>query len=144
MNRDAILATLIGFGIGLLITGVLIVSPNIVKSLPRFSLPQVSFFKTSPKPTPTPAATPTGLTIDSPLADTIADKDGLLISGKTASGATVVIQGPLDEDVKVAADGKYAGKITLVEGKNEVTVTSYDGTKPLTQIVTVYYTPEDF
>ncbi|MFZ5845259.1 MAG: hypothetical protein ACOY0S_02210 [Patescibacteria group bacterium] len=148
MNRDAILATLIGFGIGLVITGILVLSPNLTKKLGPLSLPKITFSlpqlkpKSSPTPTPTP---PPALTLDSPLPEAVENKAELLVSGKTSSGAIVVIQGPQDEDVTlVKEDGKYAGKVTLLEGKNEIMVTGYISGKPLKQTVTVFYTPEEF
>lgn len=146
MNKDALLATLIGFGIGLLITGMLLVGPSLAKGLPKFSLPTISLPKPKPpqaktSPTPTPATFQ--LTIDSPLADAIEQKAEALVSGKTSPGATVVVAGPLDETVVVVKeDGTYAGKVKLTEGKNEIVVTSYLKTEVKALTVTVYYTPE--
>ncbi len=138
MNKDAILATLIGFGIGLLITGLLLVGPNITKFLPKINLPA----KVS-APTPTPTPSQFAVTIESPLADAIENTTDLLVSGVTSPGATVVIAGSVDDTaVSAQPDGKYAGKITLTEGKNEIVVTSYLETKQISQSITVYYTPE--
>jgi hypothetical protein len=54
-------------------------------------------------------------------------------------------RGESTENVIIAnAEGSYAGKISLGEGKNEITVTSYAGANVQAQSVTVYYTPEDF
>jgi hypothetical protein len=145
MNKDVILATLIGFGIGLLITGLLLVGPNITKMLPKINLPAITFFQSKQKPTATPTPTPSQftITIESPLAGTIENSTDLLVSGVTAPGSTVVIAGSVDDTVAVAqSDGKYAGKITLIEGKNDIIVTSYRETKQASQTVTVYYTPE--
>lgn len=138
MNRDAILATLIGLGLGLVITGIIVLGPTMTKNLPKFSLPNILISKpTGPTPTPTPAFT--GLTIDSPLPDSIATDTNIVVSGKTAAGSTVVVQGPTDEDVVEASQGAYAAKISLVEGKNEITVTSYSDTKIQTQTLSVFY-----
>jgi len=145
MNKDAILATLIGFGIGLLITGLLLVGPNITKALPKINLPAMTWFQSKQQqpnaPTPTPP--PTGFTIESPLTDAIENTSEILVSGVTIPGSTVVIAGVVDDTVAVAqADGKYAGKITLTEGKNDIVVTGYDQTKQVNKTITVYYTPE--
>ena len=155
MNKDALFATLIGLGIGLLLTGIILVGPNIAKSLPsikwptisKISLPSFSFPK---KATPTPASNTAmqpskhTVTIDSPLDGSIEDKESLLISGTTTKNATVVIQGIQDDMITVVnTDGKYAGKITLIEGKNDITVTSFNEQKEqATQTITVFYTPE--
>ncbi len=148
MNKDALLATLIGFGIGLLITGVLLVGPSLVKGLPKLSLPHISFSlpkmpAAQVKPTPTPKQGAFLLTIDSPLADAIEQNSDVLVSGKTNSGATVVIAGPIDEAVvAVKQDGTYAGKVKVQEGKNDITVTGYVKAEQKALTVTVYYTPE--
>jgi hypothetical protein len=145
MNKDALLATLIGFGIGLLITGLLLVGPNITKMLPKVKLPTISFFQSKQKSTPAPTPTPSQftVTIESPLAEAIENSTDLLVSGVTAPESTVVIAGSVDDTVVVAqAGGKYAGKIALTEGKNDIIVTAYRQTKQASQTVTVYYTPE--
>lgn len=139
------LATLIGFGIGLLITGLLLVGPNITKSFPKINLPAITFSQSKQKPAATPTPTPSqfAVTIESPLAETIENTTSLLVSGVTNPGSTVVVAGSLDDTAVIAqADGKYAGKITLIEGKNDIIVTAYQQTKQANQTITVYYTPE--
>lgn len=139
MNKDAVVATVIGFGIGLLITSAFILGPNLVKSLPKLSFPT--------KSTPTPTVTPpiSVLTIDAPIADTIEASPSVLVSGSSPKDAKVVVEGLVDEVVVTAnGDGKYAGKVTLVEGKNELIVTSYTKEKTMKQSVVVFYTPEKF
>ena len=145
MNKDALLATLIGFGIGLLITGLLLLGPSVTKFLPKVTLPKISFSQPKQKSAPTPTPTPSQftLTIDSPLAEAIENSTDLLVSGVTSSGSTVVIAGSVDDTTVVSqSNGKYAGKITLTEGKNDIVVTSYNTSKQASQTVTVYYTPE--
>jgi len=145
MNKDALLATLIGFGIGLLITGLLLVGPNITKSLPKINLPAITWFQSKQKPavTPTPIPPQFAVTIESPLAETIENSVSLLVSGVTSPGSTVVVAGSVDDTAVTAqADGKYAGKVTLTEGKNDIIVTAYQQTKQVNQTITVYYTPE--
>lgn len=144
MNKDALLATLIGFGIGLLITGLLLVGPNLLKIFPAITLPTISLTqnKTAPTPTPTPKAAT--FTIESPLPESIENSTDLLVSGTAPVGSTVVIAGYSDESViTVASDGKYAGKVTLGEGKNDISVTALSSGKSSTQTVTVYYTQEN-
>ncbi len=150
MNKDALLATIIGFGIGLVITGLVFAGPTIFKSFPRIQLPSLSMFTgkssgTAKKPNPTPRPNSTDLAIESPLADSIEAKSEVLVSGRTTPNATVVIEGESDEAVVVAnAKGAYAATITLGEGKNEIMASSYTSTKVQKQNVTVFYTPEKF
>jgi len=147
MNKDALLATLIGFGIGLFITGMFLLGPTIIKSIPKITFPKISLPQKNPKSPTTPAPEPVKqfVTIDSPLAEAIESKKELLVSGTANPGSTILVQGLTDEEVAgVKDDGKYVGNITLLEGKNEITVTSYLDGKPVTQTVTVFFTEENF
>lgn len=144
MNKDALLATLIGFVIGLLITGVLLVGPRVVRYLPKIKIPQWTISQPHSTPTPSPAQKEFSITIDSPLPDSIESESEVLVSGSTTSKATVVIQSNVNDAATQAKDdGKYAGKVTLVEGRNEISVTSYLKDKKATQTIMVFYTPEN-
>lgn len=143
MNKDALLATLIGFAIGICITGLLLVGPKLAVYLPKISFQLPQFAKSQPKPTASPAPKEFSVAIDSPIPDSIESESELLISGSTQSDATVVLQGNINDAAVIAnADGKFAGKITLVEGKNDITVTSYLLDKKASQTITIFYTPE--
>ncbi len=140
MNKDALLATLIGLGMGLLITGIIVVGPKLVSGLPKFSFPSFSFPKKSQPVTPTPTPGAIAFTIVSPVAESIVAKSELLVSGTAPIHSIVVVQGPTDEDVSTSdTNGKYTGTITLAEGKNDVTVTSYSGEKHETLSALVFY-----
>jgi len=155
MNKDAFFATLIGLGIGLLLTGIILVGPNLVKSLPairfpstfKFSMPNIAWPQKKTAPTPSPATTETKhtVTIDSPLADAIETTDSILVSGTTSKESKVVIQSFIDDSVIMTnGDGKFAGKVTLSEGKNDILVTSYYEKEIASQKLTIYYTPEEW
>ena len=147
MNKDAILATIIGFVIGLTITGLILLGPKVAKYIPKINLhlPTISLLMNKPTPTPKLKQKPFSLTIDSPLPESIASDSDLLVSGTTGAGAMVVIQGNTNDTIVTATpDGKYAAKITLVEGQNTITVTSYHQKDHAVQTVTVYYTEEQF
>ena len=164
MNKDALIATVIGLLIGLIITCTILFGPQAIENIkkwnmpslpkwsftmPKFSLP--SFSKnTNQTPTVTPAnnelkSINTSLTITSPLDEAIVNKDTELISGTASPLSTIIIQSPTEETITVTnADGAYAGKATLSEGQNIITVTSIaKETKKQEQItVTIYYTSE--
>lgn len=147
MNKDALLATLIGFVIGLIITGIFLLGPNLGKILSTLKLPSFTVSRSGQPPPPTPTPTPeqNTLTIDSPLPDTIEENSSLLVSGSAPPGSIIVIQDNGEETVVVAgADAKFAGTILLEEGSNTITVTSYDRGKAMSKLVTVFYTPEKF
>jgi hypothetical protein len=144
MNKDALLATVIGFVVGLVITGLLLLAPKLGPYLPKLTLPSFSFGQKT-TPTPTPSLTTGEFTIDSPLADAIESTAEILVSGNAEAGSTVIIQTDGDDEVVlVKEDGKYAGKITLTEGKNDLTVTSYGKSKQETKTVTVFFTQAEF
>lgn len=151
MNKDALLATVIGFGVGLVIAALVFLGPTVFKNMPQIHFPDLSALwskftaqKNNATPTPTPKPNET-LSIQSPLPESIEAKNESLISGSAPPNAIIVIEGESTENVVVAnAEGSYAGKIALGEGKNEITVTSHAGASTQTQSVIVYYTPEDF
>ncbi|MBI4064861.1 hypothetical protein HY409_00620 [Candidatus Gottesmanbacteria bacterium] len=147
MNRDALLATVIGFGIGLFITGGFLYGPTLIKSLPQVHMPTLSLPVKSKKPSPTPLPNtlPETLTISSPLSESIESKSETLVSGVTVPESTVIILGALDETViQGNSDGTYAGKVMLTEGRNDLTIISYHDNNEQSQKVTVFYTPEEF
>ena len=148
MNKDAILATVIGFGVGLIIAAAIFLGPSLIKNFPSITWPNFASLKRKTsdkaKPTPTPMLTDT-LTIQSPLPEAIEPKNETLVSGSVTPDSTVVIETEGTEAVVISnAQGSFAGKISLGEGKNDIIVTSYTKGKAQSQTVTVYYTPEDF
>jgi hypothetical protein len=153
MNKDAILATLIGFGVGIIITSAVLFGPNLIKRFPTIHIPNLSFKipslnmgKPSPKP-PAKQNKPTTIQfkIDSPLDDSLSDSADILVSGSAHPGSTIIIGGPNDEQVILVPDSNtYAGKISLSEGENEISVAEFIDGKTTLNKVTVFYTPEKF
>lgn len=145
MNKDALLATIIGFGVGLVLTGLVFLGPSLFKSFPGISLPKISwpkFFtaKSTVTPTPTPAKNSDTLTIEAPLPDSVETRSETLVSGKTKPHAIVVVETIDAETVVVANDtGAFATKIILSEGKNTIVITSHEGKAIQTQNLTVFY-----
>lgn len=155
MNKDALLATFIGFIVGLFVTGLVLYGPGLIKNVPKIQFPKISFSlpqfgKTNISPTATPSQSEGTkehtVRIESPLPESLEQTEKVLISGTTSASSTVILSGPVDEVVIEAnGDGKYAGKVTLLEGKNDITVTSFQQSgKSATQSVTVLYTPEEW
>jgi len=150
MNKDAVLATVIGFGVGLVIAGLVFLGPSLFANLPHVKLPNFSFLKNTFQSTrlqPSPTAKPMSrtLSITSPLPDSIESLNETLISGSTIPNATVVLEGENGESVIIAnGEGAYAGKLSLGEGKNTLHITSYSGKDIQTLPLTVFYTTENF
>ena len=147
MNRDALLATLIGFGVGLLIMGGILFGPNLIKNIPAITIPKLTITlpKRSVQPTPTiPASSDAPFRITGPLPDSLQSESDLLVSGSAIGASFVVIQGPGSEAVGIPdAAGLYAETVALVEGRNDITVTMYDDNSAQVATVTVYYSSED-
>lgn len=151
MNKDAILASIIGFAIGLCITGFLLVGPNILKNLPRISLPRRENITAQQPgnadsgPETTGAASDGGFIVTDPVAEKIVSEKTLTVSGTAEPGSLLVIQGYGEETVIAAnSEGKFTSTLTLEEGKTDVIVTNYVSGKPTSKTIPVYYTEEEF
>lgn len=147
MNKDAILASIIGFAIGLIITGAVILGPKLVEKFRvAQSQGQVAASQDDNKNQPTPQESipdATSLTIDNPKPESIVYEDTITISGKRSKNAIVIVTGPSDEAVIGTSDSStYEGKITLKEGKNDITVASVADAAATTQMLTIYYSKE--
>lgn len=151
MNKDALLATLIGFGIGLTITSALLFGPGLVKSLPTISFPQITFSLPSisggstplPQTTPSVKSAESGLVVESPSQAYIATSADLLVSGTTTPQAIIVVQTELDDVTSSAKDdGIFSAQVKLSEGRNDVVITSFSLGKLESKTVTVYFTTE--
>ncbi len=153
MNKDAILATLIGFAIGLTITGIIIVAPTLARSAPKFpkiTLPSLSLGKgKSAKaiPTPTIATKNEGaksFAILVPISDSIVPKNPVSFEGSVGQGATsVLVQSDTDDTVCPVAKDSWSCQITLSEGKNDITVHEiHDSIVASSKRITLFYTAE--
>lgn len=141
MNKDAILASVIGFGIGLIITGAILAGPNLIGKFNAMRKQSGSVASATTQTTPT--VSPTGIpnnssiTIETPTSESIVTSQKLTVTGKAPQGAFVLVGGLLDETVVQATQGAYTATITLKEGKNDITVSSVGDTTGINH-VTVY------
>ncbi len=137
MKKEVLLAIVIGFGIGLLITFGIYTA--------RTALQQKQA-QTSPSPvaqtSPEPSAAAT-LTINEPKPDTLTDTDTVTVSGSAIAESTITIT-TQDSQKIVVADrlGKFSSSVELSGGANDIQITSFapDGTKSETSITIVYST----
>ena len=109
--------------------------------------------KVSVSPTPTPKATATAtpavgfnLTIDQPADNAVVDHSPVIIKGKTAPGATVVLIGDDDEVILVAdKEGNFETKFKLNGGANDIEATAYNQSGTEKKIIfTVTYSTAKF
>lgn len=139
MKKEVLLAIVIGFGIGLLITfGIYTARTALQKQAAASPSPQAAV-------TPAPSEKPSSLTITEPKADTLTDTDKVTVSGTASPEATVALT-TADTQKIVVADktGHFSSEVELSGGVNTITITSFaaDGTKSQASTTIVYSTAQ--
>ena len=140
MKKDIIVAVGVGFFLGVVLAIFLINSPNIFKkgntaniqNIQPSLIPQVS---TTPELT---------LTIDKPVQNFISSEKNIEVSGKYSEGSSIIIESNIEvKTIKVSKDGLFTDKINILEGVNEIYITAIkENLEPVSQTITVFYTPE--
>lgn len=138
MNKDTVVASVIGFGLGLIAAVILWVVPRIA---PKTTAP-----KSTPQAlseTAISSPTPAGFTISSLHDGEIAKSSSVLLEGKAPAGSLVVLDAPSDTQV-VAPDknGAFSISLTLAEGANQISVTNYYKGGQDNKTLSVYYVAE--
>jgi len=128
MKKEVLLAIIIGFGLGLLITfGVWKANKALKEVAPKKQLPSQETQEEEKTPSPTLAPPQLSLVITSPEDNSIVSKEKVNISGKTPWRATVVIIYEEGEKIiETDENGNFSTEITLVSGANEIIVSAYD------------------
>lgn len=141
LGRETILAAVAGLGVGLLAAWAVWNLPNV---LPQKKAPNEITEKEIPASET--AVEAFNLTLSQPENDALVETNQVTVTGKTSQGTTVVINGPLkDEIVTAGNDGSFSATMTLEEGANEIIVTAYDKTgTEKSETRTVNYTKEQF
>lgn len=143
LGKETILAGVAGFALGLLAAWAVWSLPQF---LPKKQEPTTITEETTP-PAEEPKAEAFSLTLTQPENEAISSTDKVTVSGKTAKDATIVLNGPLgDEVLEASANGTFTVSLGLEEGANEINVTAYsaDGGQEQTETRTVNYTKEEF
>jgi len=146
MKKEVLLAIIIGFALGLVITfGIWKANKALKEVAPKEQLPPSQVEEEEKVLSPTPSSSQLSLVIISPEDNSIINKEKINISGKTSSGATVVITYEEGEKI-IEADnnGNFNIDITLVGGANEITISTYDedGNEATKTLNLVYSTAE--
>lgn len=138
MNRETIIAILLGFTGGILVAFLLVTVPK--------KLPQLKKEDNSPTPTQNQPEnsqlTDNKLEITTPENGIVVEGEEIEISGTSKANTHIVVSGP-SEDIVVTSDenGKFSAKLSIYEGENLFTVTSYpENDKPVTTSVSVFAT----
>jgi len=140
MNKDTVVASIIGFGLGLVAAIALWVVPRILPKLPQIKSPA----KKETAVTTTQNNTPEGFTIATPQDGEISQADSITVKGKAANTKLVVISTTDKSQVITPSEnGEYSAPVKLVEGNNEIVVSLISDETTKTEQINVFYFPDD-
>ncbi len=136
MKKEVIIAILIGFGIGLLIT----VGIHATRKKDTGVLNPVADI--------TPTIAPNNehhVEIISPLENSLQSSPNLLIKGQTTPDSSIILQTEQTYQIKIAdSSGAFEADFPLSFGPNQITLTSYDPTgASATFVLETTYLPLD-
>ncbi|MGB9637490.1 MAG: hypothetical protein ACPLY7_01690 [Microgenomates group bacterium] len=137
MKKEVLVAILIGFGVGLFITGGIYYTQNNLKQTNQILSPIAD-----KKPqTVVPEKIPSILSLTSPLDESISNQPTVPVIGNTSPSAWVVILTEKGELVVQAdAKGNFETSINLISGENEIEVQSInDKGEAVSKTITVVY-----
>ena len=136
MKKEVVLAIIVGFSLGLVITfGIYTARRALRRQAPVISSPEAS-----PSPSPTPSH---GLTITSPAEEALLDQDKVTLQGLTTPNSLVTIITPQDNLLVTAnSAGEFQIQISLVGGVNHLQIVSLtpDGQRAEANLTLVYST----
>jgi len=140
MRKEVIIAIVLGFALGLVITfGIWKANKALKKEVPE-EVPVVE--EVTLEPTPTPAF---DLQIISPADQSISEEAKITITGKTQPGSVIAVAYEKGEDI-VEADsaGNFEVEVGLVSGINEIEITAFslEGDEASKSLNIVYSTAE--
>jgi len=140
MRKEVLIAIIIGFGLGLVITfGIWTANKALKESAPENTAPVEET-----KVTPTPSSS-LELVIVSPENNIISEKEIVEISGQTSSKAIIAITYPEGEKLLEAdEDGNFSTEISLIGGDNLIKISAFNdqGDEATKTLTVVYSTAE--
>lgn len=137
MRKEVLIAIIIGFGLGLVITFGIWTANRALKGAPSTPAPS----KEEEAITPTSAPQEFSLIITSPEDESISTQEKIEVAGKTTPDITVVILYQEGEKIIQAdSQGSFSSEITLVGGANQIEITAYDQDgNEVSKIINVVY-----
>lgn len=145
MNKDAVLASVIGFGIGLVITGGIILGPDLFTKL-KATVSQWSVAQSTNDTTDSTDTTDQPgdhhFMVNAPENESIVDSKTVTITGTALPESTIVISSPVEETVvQVQDDGTFTGDVSVQDGNTGLSVVNITSDKQEVKTLTVYYEP---
>lgn len=148
MRKEVLVAILLGFGIGLVVTLGIFTAR---KALKAGGQPEGQAESATPQAqaelSPTPAIEKKhSLTVTSPNDGSVTATEKISLAGLTTAGSSVAISGGETDTVVVSDDkGQFSAEITLVGGDNEIRITSFSPAGEKSEaVVTVVYSTAEF
>jgi len=143
MKKEVILAIVIGFGLGLVITFGIWIANRSLKNLggaKPVTSPETVLTNT-PTPNPSPAVS-TGLTVSTPTDEALVTDPNIKITGVTTKGNSIIVMHENGQEaVTVDDQGNFTDAVKLVGGYNTITVVSISPTgEQVTKTLTITYT----
>lgn len=144
MRKEVLIAIVLGFVLGLVITFGLWSANKAMKSKEALTQTEETATPTL-VPTPTPAQV-FSLAILTPEDESVQNKEKVTVSGTTEPEAQVVVIGEKDEKIVTAdSKGKFEAEIVLENGTNEITVSAAnEAGDEVTKTISVVYTTVEF
>lgn len=125
MDKEKLITVAIGLAVGTLIAGAYFV---VVKFLPSFNAPKLTYTPAVEQETASPSAKET-LTVLSPLDETSVKESPITVSGKSQPGTKIIVFANADEKIASAdGQGNFSAIIKLDEGENDISITSLSDT----------------
>ncbi len=136
MRKEVLIAIIIGFGLGLVITFGIWTANKALKERPPEEPPTEEVEEVTPTPAPKME-----LIITSPENNTISEEEIIEITGKTDSKAIIAIVYPDGEKLLEAdEDGTFATEISLTGGDNLIEISAFnDQGDEAREVLTVVY-----
>jgi len=134
MRKEVLIAIIIGFGLGLVITFGIWTANKALKEIGPTTAP-IEEVEVTPTPTPT-----LELVITSPENNTISEEEIIEVSGQTIPNAIIAITYPEGEKLFEAdEDGSFSTEISLIGGDNLIEISAFndegdEATKTLTVV----------
>lgn len=121
MRKEVLIAIIIGFGLGLVITfGIWTANKALREAAPTITVP------TEEVEEPTPAPT-LELIITSPEENTISEEEIIEVAGQTIPNAIIAIIYPDGEKILEAdEDGSFSTEISLIGGDNQIKISAFN------------------
>ncbi len=137
MNKDTVVASVIGFGLGLVAAIALWVVPRLLpKAAPATKPTQQETVEASPKT----SSNPTQFAISSPQDGEITKNKSIKLEGNAPGTQMVVVSTNTDNTILTPKDtGSFSLNLDLNEGANHIVITSFNKDKQEVKELFVYY-----